>query len=200
MNFENPWLNIQTDTTVKIMFRHHGFGDDQHEKFESIIEDIRFEIATFAKVVGADYATVNCPNQNNISVTISFKGGRSDKMINQTIAQMSIIIGRFDGRVMTSTEVAAKQIARQIKKANQEAQNIAIERNAAHTPAVATPPAKKKRVVKHPTEGMTPRQITAWKKKMAERLVAARAVKAINDAKRKAEKERALKSIKGKKN
>ena len=43
---------------------------------------------------------------------------------------------------------------------------------------------------------MTPRQIAAWKKKMAERLIGARAVKAKNDEKRKREREREQRRLK----
>jgi hypothetical protein len=186
MNFENDVLNIQTDTTINISFR--VVNASEIEKFEAIIDEAKRETEILATSVGASYAYVSARNRQTIGITISFNGGRSDEMINQTIAQVAIILGRFDGRMETAEEdrEAEQQKAAKKPKAAKVQEKAKVEEAAPIiAPAPAPAPAKKKRVVKHPTEGMNPRQIAAWKKKMAERLVAARAVKAINDAARK---------------
>jgi hypothetical protein len=190
MNFENAVLNIQTDTTINISFR--VVNASEIEKFEAIIDEAKRETEILATSVGASYAYVSARNRQTIGITISFNGGRSDEMINQTVAQVAIILGRFDGRMETAEEdreaerVAEQQKAAKKPKAAKVQEKAKVEEAAPIiVPAPAPAPAKKKRVVKHPTEGMNPRQIAAWKKKMAERLIAARAVKAINDAARK---------------
>jgi hypothetical protein len=197
MNFENAVLNIQTDTTINISFR--VVNASEIEKFEAIIDEAKRETEILATSVGASYAYVSARNRQTIGITISFNGGRSNKMINQTVAQVAIILGRFDGRMETAEEdreaerVAEQQKAAKKPKAAKVQEKAKVETKVVEAapiivPAPAPAPAKKKRVVKHPTEGMNPRQIAAWKKKMAERLVAARAVKAINDAARKAQR------------
>jgi hypothetical protein len=197
MNFENAVLNIQTDTTINISFR--VVNASEIEKFEAIIDEAKRETEILATSVGASYAYVSARNRQTIGITISFNGGRSNEMINQTIAQVAIILGRFDGRMETAEEdrEAEQQKAAKKPQAAKVQKEAKVEEAPAPiiVPAPAPAPAKKKRVVKHPTDGMNPRQIAAWKKKMSERLIAARAVKAINDAKRKAERE-----FKGKKN
>jgi len=189
MNFENAVLNIQTDTTINISFR--VVNASEIEKFEAIIDEAKRETEILATSVGASYAYVSARNRQTIGITISFNGGRSDEMINQTIAQVAIILGRFDGRMETAEEDrgAEQQKAAKKPKAAKVQEKAKVEEAAPIIiPAPAPAPAKKKRVVKHPTEGMNPRQIAAWKKKMAERLVNARAVKAINDAARQAQR------------
>ena len=188
MNFENAVLNIQTDTTINISFR--VVNASEIERFEAIIDEAKRETEILATSVGASYAYVSARNRQTIGITISFNGGRSDEMINQTVAQVAIILGRFDGRMETAEEdrEAEQQKAAKKPKAAKVQEKAKVVEAApiiAPAPAPAPAPAKKKRVVRHPTEGMNPRQIAAWKKKMAERLVAARAVKAINDAARK---------------
>jgi hypothetical protein len=191
MNFENAVLNIQTDTTINISFR--VVNASEIEKFEAIIDEAKRETEILATSVGASYAYVSARNRQTIGITISFNGGRSDEMINQTVAQVAIILGRFDGRMETAEEdrEAEQQKAAKKPKAAKVQEKAKVVEAApiiAPAPAPAPAPAKKKRVVRHPTEGMNPRQIAAWKKKMAERLVNARAVKAINDAARKAQR------------
>jgi hypothetical protein len=186
MNFENAVLNIQTDTTINISFR--VVNASEIERFETIIDEAKRETEILATSVGASYAYVSARNRQTIGITISFNGGRSDEMINQTVAQVAIILGRFDGRMETAEEdreAEQKKAAKKPRAAKVQEKAKVEETTPIIVPAPAPAPAKKKRVVKHPTEGMNPRQIAAWKKKMAERLVAARAVKAINDAARK---------------
>jgi hypothetical protein len=195
MNFENAVLNIQTDTTVNISLRI-ATDFSEIKKIDSIIDQAQSEIRIIGKSVGASDAYLS-RDRHSVWVTIGFKGGRSDELINQTVAQVAVILGRLDGRAETTSAAPAEKPKKpQAAKVQKEAK---VEEAPAPiivpAPAPAPAPAKKKRVVKHPTDGMNPRQIAAWKKKMSERLIAARAVKAINDAKRKAEIE-----FKGKKN
>lgn len=193
MNFENAVLNIQTDTTVNISLRIANIPNI--EKFESIIEQAKYETILLGQSAGASYAHASVRNRQTIGVTISFNGGRSEEIINQTMAQITVILGRLEGRIETASTAPAEN-PKNPKAAKVQKEAKVVEAPAPIiVPAPAPAPAKQKRVVKHPTEGMNPRQIAAWKKKMAERLIAARAVKAINDAKRKAERE-----FKGKKN
>ena len=202
-------LKCEKRTSITVIFDPlvlFNMSEDAQD-FEAYEREYSTAINAIAKRYGNANAYFEFATQpeRKSSASIHFHEGNGSIIdfseVQLALVEASVrIVSRWEMRIEHINQMHIDRISKAMATRefhrNEKAKAKAQEPTPEVAPEPAQPEGAKSKKRKHPTDGMTPRQIAAWKKKMAERLIGARAVKAKNDEKRKREREREQRRLK----